>query len=369
MEICSSSWNSLRYHCSIMNKFLSLGAVTSAILLTGAGCFGGGTVATTGGIWQSIDAGKTWTQTSAVPTATAISSLSDVDITAFAIDPQDPSAIYAGSAANGMFYSLDSGASWQRPEESTVRSGAIVGIAVSSKDVCTYFVAKADRVLRTTDCGRTFNTGSYVESQAKSTIAALSIDWYDPNTVWIGTTAGDVIRSVDAGASWTTVTRIDDAVTSLVVSNADSRIVLVGTKTRGMSRTTDGGVTWVNFEKTLKDYKASDRTFGFAQTKDGMTVVMNTQYGLLMSKDKGATWSGVSLISASGEVKIYSVALAPDNGDVLYYSTDSTMNRSTSGGTAWTTSDLPSSRVGGAILVDPTDNTHVYLGSLTVEKK
>ncbi len=353
-----------------MNKFFRFGAAFAALALTGAGCFGGGSTAiTTGGVWQSADSGKAWEATSVVPTSTGTSSLEGVDITTFAIDPQDSSAIYAGSMANGMFYSLDNGASWQRPEEELARTGAVIAIAVSSKDVCTYFVAKTDRVMKTTDCGRTFATGSYIESQAKDTIAAMSLDWYDPNTVWIGTTAGDVIRSVDGGNSWSTVTRTDTAVTSLAISGADSRIVFVGTKTSGMLRTEDGGGTWVKYEKILKDYKSSDRVFGFAQNANGTVVVMNTQYGLLVSKDKGSTWTPVSLISASGEVRIYSVAIAPGNGDIIYYGTDSTLNRSTSGGSAWTTSELPSTRAAMALLVDPEDDTHVYLGSATVASK
>ncbi len=354
-----------------MNKLFRLGAAFAALTLTGAGCFGGSSTAvTTGGIWQSADAGKTWESTSVVPTATTLSSLADVDVTTFAIDPQDSSAIYAGTASNGMFYSLDNGASWQRPEEALAKTGGIVAIAISSKDVCTYFVAKADRVMKTEDCGRSFATGSYIESQAKDTIAAMALDWYEPNTVWIGTTAGDVIRSLDGGGSWSTVTRTDSAVTALAISGADSRIVMVGTKNSGLSRTEDGGTTWVSFEKILnKDFKSSDRVYGFAQNTDGSVAVMNTQYGLLVSKDKGATWSGVSLISASGEVRIYSVAVAPDDGEVIYYGTDSTVNRSTSGGSAWTTSELPSTRAANALLIDPDDSTHVYLGSATIDSK
>lgn len=354
-----------------MNKFFRLGAAFAALTLTGAGCFGGGSTAiTTGGVWQTSDSGKTWESTAAVPTATGISSLEGVDVTTFAIDPQDSSAIYAGTVANGMFYSLDSGASWQRPEEALARAGAVVGIAVSSKDVCTYFVAKTDRVMKTADCGRTFATGSYIESQAKDTISAMALDWYDPNIVWLGTTAGDVIRSTDGGNSWSTVTRTDTAVTSLAISGADSRIVLVGTKTSGMVRTEDSGATWVKYEKILnRDYKSSDRVYGFAQNADGTTLVMNTQYGLLVSKDKGLTWTPMSLISASGEVRIYSVAIAPGNGDIVYYGTDSTVNRSTSGGSAWTTSELPSTRAANALLVDPEDDAHVYLGSAAVSTK
>lgn len=353
-----------------MNNLSKISLTGAALVLMGAGCFGGGgTAATTGGVWQSTDAGKTWVQTAAVPTATGVSSLANVDVTTLTVDPQDSSTIYAGTLANGMFFSLDSGESWQRPEEVEARSGHVVGIGVSSKDVCTYMVAKTDRVMKTEDCGRSFDTEVYVESASGVSITAMALDWYDPNIVWIGTSAGNVIRSLDAGRSWTTMTRLDDDVTALMVSNADSRIVFAGTATSGVNRSTDSGATWTNFEKTLKDFKSSDRVYGFAQNGNGSFVVMNSKYGLLSSTDNGATWSGVSLISGSGEVRIYGIAIAPETSDTIYYATNSTLNRSTSAGSAWTTSELPSTRAGYVLMVDPDDSTHVYLGSAAVETK
>jgi photosystem II stability/assembly factor-like uncharacterized protein len=349
-------------------KVFRVSTAMTALALMGAGCFGGSESAvTSGGVWQSTDSGKTWEQTAVVPTATGTSSLADVDVTAFAVDPQDSSVIYAGTLENGVFYSLDSGESWQRPEEAEARSGHVVGIGVSSKDVCTYFVAKSDRVMKTEDCGRSFDTEVYVESSSDVAITAMALDWYDPKIVWLGTSSGNVIRSVDGGGSWATMTRLEDDITALMISNADSRIVLAGTQTDSMSRTTDSGVTWTNFDKTLKDFKSSDRVYGFAQNGDGSMIVMNTKYGLLSSSDHGATWSGISLISSSGEVRIYGLALAPESSDILYYATGSTLNRSTSAGSAWTTSELPTTRAGFVLMVDPEDNAHVYLGSATVD--
>lgn len=352
-----------------MNNILRGAAILAALSVMGAGCFGGSeTTSSSGGMWSSSDTGKTWDQIAAVPTATGVNSLSEVDVTSISTDPEDSSAVYIGTEENGMFFSLDSGESWQRPEETLARSGQVIGVAVSSKDVCTYFVAKSDRVMKTEDCGRNFNTEAYVESQADTTLTAMALDWYDPKIVWIGNSEGNVIRSTDGGDSWATVTRLEDAITGIIVSNADSRIVMVGTNTNGMSRTTDSGSTWTSFEKTLKDFKSSDRVYGFAQNASGDLVLMNTKYGLLSSVDSGATWSGVSLIAGSGEVRIYGVAIAPETSDTIYYATDSTLNRSTSGGSAWTTTELPTSRGGAAILVDPDDASHLYLGSATVSK-
>lgn len=353
-----------------MNKLLKVSAALAAFALMGAGCFGGSdTASSAGGMWDSADAGKTWTALSVVPTATGVSSLSNVDVTAITVDPQDSSALYIGTLENGMFTSLDNGQSWQRPEEPQAKTGKVIGIGVSSKSVCTYIVVKSDRVMKTEDCGRSFNTETYVETQSEVTITAMALDWYDPRIIWIGNSTGNVIRSSDGGASWTTVARLDDEITGIVVSNADSRIVMVGTDTSGMNRTTDGGANWTSFEKTLKDFKSSDRVYGFTQNANGSLVVMNTKYGLLSSADNGATWSGVSLISGSGEVRIYGVALAPETSDTIYYATDAALYRSTTAGSAWTTTELPSSRAGYALFVDPEDPAHIYLGSATIAKK
>jgi photosystem II stability/assembly factor-like uncharacterized protein len=349
---------------------MQISVMCSSFALMGAGCFGGASApVSSGGAWDSADAGKTWTQIAAVPTVTGVNSLSEVNVTSLTIDPQDSSVLYMGTEANGMFYSLDKGQSWQRPEEPLVRTGAVTNIAVSAQDVCTYFIAKSDRVMKTEDCGRTFASASYLEGRSETTITAIAIDWYDSNIVWIGNSEGDVIRSTDGGASWATVTRLDDDITSIIVSNADSRVVMVGTNTNGMNRTTDSGATWTNFEKTLKAFKSSDRVFGFAQNAAGDFLLMNTKFGLLSSVDNGATWSGISLISGSGEIRIRSVAIAPETRDTIYYATDLALHRSTSSGSAWTTTELPSSRAGAALLVDPDDASHIYLGSAIVSSK
>jgi len=122
------------------------------------------------------------------------------------------------------------------------------------------------------------------------------------------------------------------------------------------------------YEDTLKDFKGSDKVFHFSQTNDGSTVVMNSEYGLLVSKDRAETWSGVSILTARGEVEILAVAVAPTNGDVIMYATANTFYRSTSGGSAWETSELPSGRSVGTVVINPANEEAVILGTVTPEE-
>ncbi|MCR4311940.1 MAG: YCF48-related protein [Candidatus Uhrbacteria bacterium] len=347
----------------------SRGAVLVAtLLLTGAGCFSGGSGTSAGGVWQSDDGGQSWTATNALPSATGVGSISETDIIAVEHDPEDASAVYIGTSSNGLLYSLDGGLVWMRPEDEEIRKGAVLAIEVDPTDVCTYYVLKTSRVAKTTDCGRSFNTESYVETQTDEDLTAMVLDWYNPKILWLGNSSGDVMRSSDSGKTWTTIERVNGDVTSIIVSNADSRIVMVGTRNKGMYRTIDSGATWTEFEDTLKDFKDSDKVLSFSQTNDGTTVIMNSDYGLLISDDSGATWSGVSLLTARGEVDILSAVVAPTNGDVIMYATSNTFYRSTSRGSAWETSEVPSGRSVGVITVNPANEEAVILGTVTPEE-
>lgn len=341
--------------------------VAAPLVLIGGGCLGGGDTSNdTGGMFLSTDAGATWSVASALPSASGVGSIASADVMSIEIDPSDASALSIGTAGNGLLYTLDAGVSWMRPEEELLRSGTVLKVEVDPRDVCTFYALKTDRVLKTTTCGREFDTETYVQGTSDA-LTDMAIDWYSPNTLYVTAESGDVLRSNDAGATWSAIYRSKDKVNSIMVSNADSRVLMIGTRSHGMYRSADGGANWTEYEDTLKDYKSSDKVYGFAQTADGDRVYMRSAYGLLASDDAGATWVNVPLITARGEVDILSLAVDPNNGDHVVYGTATTLYRSTSGGSAWTTDELPTSRGAGALLIHPDDSDTLYLGAMTVE--
>lgn len=355
-------------------KTTSLFAAGFMLILTGAGCLGGSSSSASaeGGVWGSADGGQTWTSMNVLPTSTAVSSINSADILSLTRDPSDANVLYAGTKANGLLYSFDAGATWQRPPAedafTLLRSGAILDVAVDSQSPCTFYVLKADRLIKTTTCGRSYSTEQYVESQTGVTLTALALDWYNPNNVWLGTSSGDVLHSSDAGANWSAVERTKDTVNSIIISNADSRIVLVATAYQSVFRTTDAGATWTQQKKDLASYTSASHAYDFAQTADGQTMVMSTQYGLFKSVDNGGTWQPMSLVTASGEVRIYAIGVAQTDGNTIMYGTDVTLYRSTNGGDAWMTEDLPSTRAPSVILFSPTDGSSLMIGLQTLTK-
>lgn len=355
----------------MVSRYVTFTAALALVLATGAGClnFGRGSdnSSATGGLWVSTDAGRSWGAHNVLPTAEGVNSISVVDVYSLEQDPSDASVLYLGTLEHGLFVSYDGSASWQRFEEEATKSGAILGVEVDPRNVCTFYVLKKDRLLKTTTCGREFDTQAYVETRSDAILKAMALDWYNPNVIWLGTSEGDVLKSSDGAKTWATNYRTKGDIVDIEVSNADSRVILVATSRRGLYRSADSGTTWVSFAEQLENFKNGENVFDFAQTADGKTLLMSSEYGILKSTDNGSTWASVPLVTASGEVTVRAIDVAPENGDVMYYGTGSTFYRSTSGGSAWSTADLPSTRGASVIHVDAADATNIFLGVRTLE--
>jgi len=355
-----------------MSKSRSTIAAFTLLLATGAGCLGlGGDSAPTaalGGIWLSENTGSSWVAKSALPTATGTSSINGLDILTLEQDPSDDSAIYLGTKTSGVFYSLDSGETWMRPENKFASSGSALDIEVDPRNVCTYYVLKADRLLKTETCGREFDVETYVETRTDEALTTMALDWYNPNTILIGTTQGDIIRSLDGGATWTAVFRARNAIVEFEMSNADSRIIMAGTVKEGIFRSMDGGTTWASMEESMKLFPNSDKVLGFSQTADGSRILLRSAFGLMVSDDNGGTWTGLRLVTGAG-AGITAAEVAPMNKDLIYYSSGATFYTSTSGGSAWSTSVMPSTRPASIIHVDEGNQERVYLGVLAPEEE
>lgn len=340
-----------------------------SLALVGAGCFGSSsTGGADGGVFKTVDAGQEWTQQAAIPSAKGVGSIGSSDVIALEMDPQDNQVVYAGTASNGLIFSTDAAASWQQPRAAGLKEGTVGAVEVDPTDVCTVYAAKGARLYKTDDCARTFSSEAYVETRAGVTITKVVVDWYNPLIVWIGLSNGDVLKSEDASATWQTSVATKKAVTGLMVSNADSRVVLVATESDGFFKTTDAGASWTQVKDELKELRNAAKVTSVVQDAGGSTVLASTAYGLIRSKDFGSTWEALQLLSSPGQVEIRSVAVDPDDANVIVYAAGSTFYRSVDGGLKWTTSTVQTTRAPMAVLVDPTDANAVYLGVATIEK-
>ncbi len=341
----------------------NLSVIFFTLLFIGAGCLGGSSSSgSDGGVFKTLNAGEEWGQAVVVPSAAGIGTLATTDVINMEMDPQDNEYLYIGTRESGMLYSEDAGASWRQPTTSALAEGLIYKIDVDPTDVCKVYVAKGSRLYATEDCMRSFDGEVYVENRTGVSVVQVMVDWYNPRTLWIGLSNGDVLKSSDSGRTWSTVLKTGEEISAFLINNTDSRQVLVSTFSNGIYKTTDGGDTWEEVDGGLSDLKESDTVYQLIQSEDSGVVIAASGYGLTRSVDFGSTWEAISLLTSPGQVVIRAVGMDVDDPTTIFYTSNATFYRTTDGGTTWDTEKFPSSRVARAMLVDPEDAGVLYIG-------
>ena len=343
-----------------------MAASFAALVLFGAGCFGGTTapVGPDGGVWKSADKGQTWTNKKKYVSGANVNNAgATFKVNFMLFDPQDHNTIYLATADTGIMYTLDAGESWQQGKISGVTN--VSSIAVDSKNKCTVYAASANKIYKTENCGRDW-TQTYFDPRSQIVFTQLIVDWYNPTILYAGTSDGDVVKSTDSGQYWQRITRVDGiAISGLVLDHKDSRILYVATQGDGIWKTTDAGASWTQIKKQFgDDYRDARKVIQLVQDPvDDNTFYDISKYGIIKTKDGGDTWNALNLTAPPGTVKINAMAIDPKNNKNLVYTGVSTLQFSTDGGVTWAPKKLPTTQVGSALLIDPVSSDIVYLGT------
>jgi photosystem II stability/assembly factor-like uncharacterized protein len=348
-----------------MSKKIIFFSLLSSLLFFGVGCvsFSGSGLSSgaDGGIFKSTDKGDNWTQKVAVSTAsTDKQTIGGVNVVSIVQDPQDSNAIYIGTANSGLFYSYDGGDSWQRPAQ--LSSGRVASVAVHPKDKCIVYATSTNRLLKSEDCSRTWSV-VYLDARLDRQTTTVVVDFFNPNIVWVATDAGDVLKSIDNGRSWSNSETFKSAILKMAIVSSDSRRIYVATKTHGVWRTDNGGDDWIDLSSKYDTFSGALEFFDLVVGKsDPAVVIMANRYGLLRSRDFGDSWEGVDLLTPPRSTLIYSVAIDPKDVNAIYYGTAITFYQSPNGGVNWIPKKLPTTRTATVLQVDNVNSSVLYMG-------
>lgn len=325
------------------------------------------TTAVDGGVFKTANKGTTWKQAVLLPTTSGRpASFSSLNLATMSLDPSDHNAVYYGSMGSGLLYTYDGANNWYQAKD--LGNSVIWDIAVDPNNKCIIYASIQNKLFRSMDCNRSYSR-IYYDNEGSVFVSAIAVDHYDSNNIYIGVTRGDLIASSDKGESWRTIKRFNKKITDLYIDPNDSRIMYVRTASDGVFRSDDNGNTWQNFSGILNELKKGNNIKDiilFKDKPDLIYYVMN--YGILKSTDGGKNWEKIDLILPDNKANVNSAAINPQNEKEMYYVTNRLFYRSNDGGQNWTPTQLPTSRAGWKLLIDPVNPNILYLGVRALQK-
>ena len=120
-------------------------------------------------------------------------------IYALAIDPSSPATLYAGTDSNGVYKSVNGGASWTAVNAGLTNT-TVLALAVDPSAPAKIYAGTFGGAFKSIDGGGSWTTIN--AGLAGTNVDALAIDPSNPATIYAGS-GGGVSKSVNGGQSWT----------------------------------------------------------------------------------------------------------------------------------------------------------------------
>jgi photosystem II stability/assembly factor-like uncharacterized protein len=307
------------------------------------------------GLFLSRNGGATW-----AARGTGLHGPFGLNVAALAIHPRQPGILWAALLGSGLFKTTDGGATWSllSPDGPT----NITAILVNPLHPVTLWAGTAGQgVLQSHDGGVTWTqlTGGLSPSES---IRTMALDPRNPRNLFLSTPflveGPQVYRSTDGGASWRpTGPGLPSANTDALAVDPVSSVVYAALPGRGVFRSTDGGVSWHATGHGI----SSPNVKALAATRSGLYA--GSYGGVFFTADRGATWrAGRGLFGA----EVVSLAAA-GRRPVLLYAADELngVAKTTNRGASWSRLGPnlgPNFPFSGPVGVDPQDPDTVYAG-------
>jgi uncharacterized protein (TIGR03437 family) len=296
---------------------------------------------------RALEVGN-WTSIGPQPTSAGTSYVTAGRVNTIAIDPQNSNTVYVGAAEGGVWKSTDGGSTWTAltDAQASLANGAIA-LDPSNSDII------------------------YVGTGEEN----FAIDSYY---------GAGILKSTDAGATWTNIVGpfLHAYIGGMAVSPSNSQVLLCSSDT-GVWRSADGAGTWTNVLKGAATAVLFDPTNGQIAYAALGNPFGNFDNGVYKSMDGGQTWqtirgSGANVLPITNVGRI-SLAIAPSAPSTLYaaihdYATGSLMDiyKTTDSGNLWSPTNAPNICAASGqcwydmtVRVNPTNPDVVFAGGQT----
>lgn len=305
------------------------------------------------GVFRSDDGGASWTPARAgLEEPEYPSGDRFLRILSLAVDPRDPSTVWAGTRTVGsLLVSVDRGESWREVKrfEDDVRS-----IVVDPADSRTIYVGVHCRmdmlnqfcgvVGRGVFCSRDGGASwSQLLDLIGNGVRRLVLVPSEPRTLLV-VEKQRVLISSDRGESWSALAPIPslNELVDLAIDPTDLNRMVVATHGNGLFRSEDAGATWARVEPALACAESAmdgryleATTLLFDRQNPSRMWVGTEEDGVFASQDAGRSWSASSRGLSATEVS--SLLAAPSKPLALWVATHGNgVLRTADGGVSWT---------------------------------
>jgi photosystem II stability/assembly factor-like uncharacterized protein len=193
------------------------------------------------GVWKSPDGGSTFTLV-----GSAASGLTNTSIDSLALAPSSPDVLYAGTMSGGVFKTIDGGMTWSGASAGLPLRFfqgsflAVTSLAVDPTDPnIVYAATSGDGVYKTVDGGASWTATSGMPKV--SVVTSVAIDPQNPANVYAGWFGG-VFKSTDSGETWSALDNglTNQAVQSFAIDPITPTVLYAGTSGDGVFRMQQG---------------------------------------------------------------------------------------------------------------------------------
>lgn len=356
------------------------------------------------GVYRSTDGAAHWSSAAlAVPRDVVESPGINLDprnpSIGLAVDPHNPGTVYAATPGLGLFKSTDHASSWN-PVNSGLTVTFIYAVAADAQNPGTIYTGTLTGLFKTTDGGVNW-IGPNSSLPAGRIMESIAIDPQNSSTLYaamsgvlgfdrFGTRSGGIFKSIDDGATWTTIGPQMDSTylyPALAIDPHDPKTVYAGgvsstpvsaagvssTDRTGVLKSQDGGANWIavgSFPNRVQAVVIDPQHPSNVYAVAGQLIFKST--------DGGGSWRDLRAprvppmptppcddCDVPFLADVGAFAIDPQQPNILYAGGYAGVSKSMDGGASWEIMNvglppLTGARTIGALMVDPHDSNMVY---------
>lgn len=279
-----------------------------------------------GGVWKTVDRGKTWTA--------LMDSMPGLAATCVTVDPNNSNILYVGTGDHngfdglgyGLLKSTDAGATWTTLGAGQFGFWPIRRVWVDpTNSQHLLLTAGGSGVFRSNDGGQSFTPLLGVPNNS----LASNVLYNTNRTVLYASVDGaGIYRSTDNGQNWTR-TRNSGGRVDIAPSQVDPLIAYaLDDGSNSAIKTTDGGQTWFSITNNLPSSEWSQSFYDFyiaCSKSKNRDMVWVGLLDVILSKDGGTSWQPIGLVytdSALTHTDQHAIGFNPKNNSEILIGND-----------------------------------------------